>query len=433
MKPYQSESKKCLPQFWPTYTGVLLSVFFFLLGGLAHAQSFSSGSNGSDGPLDFSASPPNTVIVFDPSTFNPPLDTDGDRVFHFTTINIPAGVTLKFRADVLGTAPINWLATGAVQINGTLDLSGAKGHLGDVNASFIPAVPGPGGFPGGLGARPGIPCLAGFGPGGGHCNGGGGRLSGTNDFLLPLVGGSGGAGYDTFVPAGIGSGGGAGGGAFLIASTVSIAVGGTINASGGEGGDASTLLYTNGSGGGGGGAVRLMAPVATVSGTITVKGGIRGKYPNGAFTNGVEGLNGTIRLESEQLNVSGDVSSGGLNSGKLKLVKLIPSAVILPATGGPSIVQVTTVAGVPVPVSPTGSFTAPDLAITSPTPVTMDIAAKNIPLGTTVKLILVNQTTGQQNVTSTALTGTVGQSTATAQATFAAGVTQVLVEATWTP
>jgi hypothetical protein len=51
----------------------------------AQAQTFDSGSNGSDGALNLTT--PGTVI-FDPSTFAPPLDQDGDNVFHFTTITI---------------------------------------------------------------------------------------------------------------------------------------------------------------------------------------------------------------------------------------------------------------------------------------------------------------------------------------------------------
>lgn len=32
--------------------------------------------------------------MFDPKASNPPLDPDGDGIFHFTTITIAAGVTV---------------------------------------------------------------------------------------------------------------------------------------------------------------------------------------------------------------------------------------------------------------------------------------------------------------------------------------------------
>ena len=38
----------------------------------ARAQGFSSGSTGADGALDFSQSPPGTIIEFNPDAFNPP-------------------------------------------------------------------------------------------------------------------------------------------------------------------------------------------------------------------------------------------------------------------------------------------------------------------------------------------------------------------------
>jgi len=86
------------------------------------AQSFSSGSTGSDGALNFSS--PGTYD-FDPTTYNPPLNPKGDNVFHFTTINIAFGVTLRLRASKLREQSVVWLATGSVTIAGTLDLGGA--------------------------------------------------------------------------------------------------------------------------------------------------------------------------------------------------------------------------------------------------------------------------------------------------------------------
>ena len=168
--------------------------------GAAMAQTFTSGSTGADGALNLTGTPPGTVIDFDPTTFTPALDADGDSVYHFTTITIPANVTVRLRATKAGAAPIHWLATGAVVIDGILDLNGENGPAS--TAPRIPSVPGPGGFAGGIGpGTPNLPPQAGFGPGGG-CAGGGnaghatsvgqnpscGRSYG-NAFLLPLLGG----------------------------------------------------------------------------------------------------------------------------------------------------------------------------------------------------------------------------------------------------
>src|SRR5262249_12825283 len=144
-----------------------------------------------------------------PTAFNPPLDQDGDNVYHFTTITIPPGVTVRLSADVLGATPVVWLASGAVQIAGTLDLRGQSGHQG--NTPAIPAVAGAGGYGGGTGRRSNAAAQSGNGPGGGQAmvgsvgGGAGYAVQGSggvgiggaaygNDFLLPLMGGSGGAG-----------------------------------------------------------------------------------------------------------------------------------------------------------------------------------------------------------------------------------------------
>ena len=75
---------------------------------LALAQSFSSGSTGADG------------------AFSPTVDTTltlpPNGVFNFTTVMIPAGVTVRFTRNVPNT-PVTLLASGNVGIAGTIDLS----------------------------------------------------------------------------------------------------------------------------------------------------------------------------------------------------------------------------------------------------------------------------------------------------------------------
>src|SRR5262249_42010072 len=132
---------------------------------------FTSGSTGSDGALSFPNAKPGDVIIFDPKSFNPPLDPAQDNIFNFTTITIPAGVTVQLVSTKLPAGPVVWLATGAVDIEGALDLSGAAGHPAEdppIQSLRTPAVPGPGGYAGGVGGNTGtLPPQPGLGPGGG--------------------------------------------------------------------------------------------------------------------------------------------------------------------------------------------------------------------------------------------------------------------------
>jgi hypothetical protein len=124
-------------------------------GATASGQSFDSGSDGSDGPLNLTT--PGTII-FDPRERK--LDPDGDNIFHFTTINIAAGVTLKLTAQKIN-GPVFWLATGDVTI------AGEDGLHGTFNPSErIPAIAGSGGSAGGIGGNLSNLPQPGNGPGG---------------------------------------------------------------------------------------------------------------------------------------------------------------------------------------------------------------------------------------------------------------------------
>jgi hypothetical protein len=106
-----------------------------------NAQPFSSGSTGTDGALNLTT--PGT-IDFDPAALG--LNPAGDNVFNFTTINIGPGVIVKMRASKLREKSVVFLATGAVTIAGTLDVSGADGYAGGSSVSLrAPSEPGPGG------------------------------------------------------------------------------------------------------------------------------------------------------------------------------------------------------------------------------------------------------------------------------------------------
>ena len=386
-----------------------------VMGGarFASAQSFSSGSNGSDGALNLTT--PGTII-FDPKSFNPPLDPDGDGVFHFTTINIAAGVTVKLSGRIF-PRPVFWLATGAVTINGIIDLNGEEGHSRSINSSVrTPSAPGAGGYSGGVGGNAAHPARPGNGPGGGAVQAGdtagtGGTFTG-NTFLVPLVGGSGGGG-EQFGSSTFGAGGSSGGGAVLIASSVSITVNGGIAAEGGFSGSQGTA------GAGSGGAIHLMAPTISGNGVLSTRGGSGPLAASGSI--------GRIRIEAfiHQWNFRDDFS----NIPPASTTTGSPFNVFVPTLTS---VRLVSVAGVPVNPNPTGSFEMPDVSINSGAAVTVVIEARNIPLGTVVKLHLFSESGPDQFVDSTPLAGTTQTSTATASVVLPSGFSRGFVRATWT-
>jgi hypothetical protein len=377
---------------------ILFPIFTFAAWG----QSFSSGSTGADGPLNITAP---GVTVFSQ------MPVGGGTIFNFTSISIASGSTLRLSGEIF-SSPLFFLAQNAVTINGTIDLSGANGvTYGSDPTLRAPTTPGAGGYGGGVGSFGSNPAQSGSGPGaGGVCLAPNFTVGGTftgNQFLVPLIGGSGGAG-------GAGAGGGAGGGALLIASSVSISIisPGIINAAGGG-------STGGGAGDGSGGAIRLVAPVISGNGSLQVQGGSGGAC-NVTSSNGTSGV---IRLEAFQ----DSFSTGGSNG---PIYEASPYNLFLP-TAVPS-VQVTSIGGVAVSTSPTGSFTVPDVTVNSPSSLAVQIQAQNIPLGTTVTLVFLSENGPDQTIASTGLAGTVASSTATASVTLPTGYSRGFAKATWT-
>jgi hypothetical protein len=352
------------------------------------------------------------IIVFDPKSFNPPLDADGDGIYNFTTINIAADVTVKLSGKIF-SRPVIWLATGPVTINGNIDLNGDNGHIAtNISSVRAPSIPGAGGYSGGVGGNASNPTMQaqpGNGPGGGAATAGG-TFTG-NVFLVPLVGGSGGGGGNT--PGQFGPGGGAGGGALLIASSDSISLVGVAGSGNGRLAANGGCPGTNQVGGGSGGALRLVAPTISGNGTIQTSG-----CGNGG--------DGRVRIEAFNHQYA---FTNGNGSPAANVTTASPSNVFLPAF---PTVRVVSVAGVPVNQSPTGSFQMPDVSINSASPVTVVIEARNIPVGTVVKLHLFSENGADQFVDTTPLAGTSQTSTATASVVFPTGFSRGFVRATWT-
>ncbi len=240
--------------------GVLVSAY------VAHAQGFSSGSNGSFGPVNVTSGGTLTI------------DLPPDGVIHATTVTVGGSAMLNFNRNALNT-PVFLLATGNIDIQGLIDVS-AKAVSPPTGGAG-----GPGGFDGGTPGLFGSPPGDGHGPGAGR---GGDRLVLLGDvasvgsagyggaasdptpldgqtygspLLVPLVGGSGGGGSSA------GDQGGGGGGAILLASSTRVNMSGTIFGRGG------TDAFTNRGGSGSGGAIRLVAPLVAGSGALDVFGG----------------------------------------------------------------------------------------------------------------------------------------------------------------
>jgi hypothetical protein len=415
----------------------LIAVCLYALG--ASAQSFSSGSDGSDGPLDATSlgvTPTNMNIVFNPTSF--PGDQHNLNIFNFTTIDIPAGVTLRFSSTKIN-GPVYFLASGAADVEGTIDLSGQAGVAAspilDGRRRAVDA--GAGGYDGGVGGKSDGSTTStneplaqpGDGPGGGKAGtysgpqvGTGGSFSG-NSFLVPLVGGSGGGGglfQGALGPTIYGASGGAGGGALLVASSGTITVNGTINANGGPGGAGGTsgcCYYAFGYGGGGsGGGIRLAANTVTGSGTITNVGG---NTPSGT-----NGGNGVVRIEAFTDTFTGTVT------GTETMAE--PVATYVPTTAPPT-VSVVNVNSTNLPASPTGSLATPDATIDTASAVTITVQTSNIPVGTVLTLHVFSDNNTDQAVKTTPLAGTLASATATASVTFPSGYALNYVKATWTP
>lgn len=382
------------------------------------AAPFSSGSTGADGAFSPAT---NTVLTLPP-----------DGKFNFTTVNIPTGVTVTFTPNAANT-PVTILTSGNVVIDGTININGQDGASVNSGTMVIPigsgGTGGPGGFGGGAGGiakawNGGVQLAPGHGLGPGAsatiiANSGCGASFSTqppggcsgvtygNILLMPLIGGSGGSGGPASTSSGTsctngcnGGGGGGGGGAILIASSGTITVNGTIMAIGGNGGNG----FSPG-GPGSGGAIRLIANTIGGSGIISAEGGGPNSqtYPGGA---------GRIRVETNVLNFSGTVNPAvTVSTPGLVNFSLTPS------------LSITAIAGVSVPAGSTGLYSSPDVTLPSSTsnPVTVNLAASNIPVGTVIKLIISPRNVNSNisvPISSTPLSGTDANSTATASITL---------------
>lgn len=374
-----------------------------LVGGVEPlpAQTYRSGSTG-------------VLGAFTPTT-NTTVTLPPDGVVNYTTVTIPAGVTVTFQRNAANT-PVTLLATGDVTIAGTLSVNGSPG----ANPTSTPAPGGPGGFAGGL---PGSPPTAGSGPGGGAASSNATYgAPGSFVSLLPLFGGSGGGGG--LVNAISSAGGGGGGGAIVLASStrITMASTGSVTANGGNGGSGSGGTAFN-AGGGSGGAIRLVAPVVTGTGTLSANGG------GGSGTGATAGP-GRIRIESFTVGFTG----AALPATVVPSTSVSTAPGPVTAAGTPGLISLPTlrisqVGSLAPPATPTGSYTTADVSLpggtTNPVPVTL--AVTHTPFPSTFTVTLSPRSGSPSTVTATAVPGgTFASATYTATVTFPSGQVSLL-------
>ena len=330
-------------------------------------------------------------------------------VFKYSTITIAEGATVTFKNHP-SRAPVVWLASGNVTINGTVNLDGQ----GPVLPPGL-SEPGPGGFRGGSGNfAPGATEAAGFGPGGGkrraldqtygyvgaagsHGSAGwNGPATYGNPALIPLVGGSGGGGRESSANVPNGNSGGAGGGAMLVACAANL----TISASGklqSNGGSGQTLAsanqhydYPSGSGGG----IRLVADSLSGNGVVQALGGL------GYYTGGL----GRIRIErvsnSSNLQVTPDTSPVPLPDGST-LQLWMPD-------NGP-IVRIVSIGGNPPPADPRAEFGSlgADVSLPQVTTTPVVIETTNVESASVVSVRVTPRSDGDFTSTVASVTETV--------------------------
>lgn len=429
-----------------------------LAGLAAPALAYDSGSTGADG-------------AFSP-TVNTELQIPESGVFNFTTVNIPAGVTVTFKKNTTNT-PVVMLASGNVTIAGTINLNatnsahvGASGD-GNLGDDGLPGIGGPGGYDGGRGgaANKGAGGT-GLGPGGGsggkyfyygnyynyYLGGGGGGYNGAggnqpqfssgggwavgqggtgygSSQLLPLIGGSGGGGGTGGVSF-PGSGGGGGGGAILIAASGTVNVTGSISAYGGKSGSSSGSGCGGRGGYGSGGAIRIVATTISGNGAIaaTVLNNTAPSYSESpSCQSGTEqpyyggpGAAGRIRLEAETFTRTA-VSDPAHSFGS-------PSSAFV--AGLPTL-RITSVAGVAAPANPTGNADI-TLPSTTPNPVTVEFATTGVPVGNTVSLRVTPAYGTATTVVSPAITGSTTAGVASVSATLPSGPSVLSATTTYT-
>jgi hypothetical protein len=378
---------------------LLLAVFIAAVAAVSgRAWAFQSGSTGSDGAF----APASETV----------LEMPEDGIFNFTTVDVPSGVVVTFQKNT-GNTPVYILASGDVNIAGTISVAGGAGGIIEAGEG------GPGGYDGGMGGNVDRePGGRGLGPGGGGSgykgssstsySGGGGKYSSAygNERLVPLVGGSGGGGGMGGYEGG-GGGGGGGGGAIVIASSGAVNVTGYVYAHGGKGGQGSSTCGGSGSGG----AIRLVASTVKGNGTLNAAGNKNCSARESRDP-------GWIRVEAEDLQASFSTYPNYYFGASSSVFVLdVPE------------LRIIEVGGIPVPADAGGRFDAPDISMPegSSGTVSVKVEGVNVPAGTQVNLLVKEEVGGKGMGYSGTLSGTDASSSATIDVTLSDNQRYVLL------
>lgn len=198
--------------------------------------------------------------------YNPSSSTTlAAGTYNFSSVTIPAGVTVTCSGKVYIKCTGNFINNGTISANGVGGTGGTPSGYAGSGAN--------GGGNGGAGGsvRDGNA---------GSCSGGAGGAAQYNIQDVATItggagGGSGGGLYqsdDGGTWRSYGGTGGRGGGAFIVVASSCIN-NGTISANGGNGSSGSGNYLAYGGGGGGGGGIIIMAAQLIVAGTCSVSGG----------------------------------------------------------------------------------------------------------------------------------------------------------------
>ena len=366
-----------------------LLVIALIAGPSARAAIVVPGADGSDGVLNITE---DTVIDLSQAvtgTWDQDNTANAGKgvydaakwavVFKYSSVTIAAGATVTF-TNHPSRAPVVWLVSGDVTIDGTVNLNGQGGQTPPALAE-----PGPGGFRGATGYySTDVNAGAGFGPGGGFRDAKGGAYgTGTNPYgnpsLIPLIGGSGGSGANGGSP-----GAGAGGGAILIACTGTATVNGSITAKGGNG---PKYVYNGTTGGGSGGGIRMVCSELAGTGTLEALAGTGGR-------NAAAGL-GRIRIErvanNNTITPTPDPSVVPLADGA--------TALIWPPADAPT-VKIVSIGGQAAPDDPRASFgtLGADVALPETTTVQVVIETSGVEQAAQVQVRLTPRSNGNATV-----------------------------------
>jgi hypothetical protein len=383
-------------------TSILLAAFFGAL--TAHAQLTipSDGSDGAFAPatnVEIDLGLATTALWTAPGSGNGVYDAEKWAVvFKYSSVNIPAGVTVTFKNHPT-YAPVVWLVQGNVTIGGTLSLRGKDG-TNDAVGRLVPSEPGPGGFRGGATGPSGSG--AGYGPAGGTSVGEG-RYAGFygNPQILPLIGGSGGGGRND----GYGQASGAGaGGAVLIATPGTINVGGMIDVRDGN-------PLNNARMPGSPGAIRLIANAVSGSGILNA-------------VNSTYSISGRVRIESNSLATTLQTFP--------ETIGVPPSStpVIWPAANAP-VARVISVDSINAPLDPNAPVVAAaDVAIQNSNQVAILIETQNFPIEGVVQLRIMPKFGNRTTLNATRLSGDITSATWRVQTTLPQGFVTLQARAT---